>query len=105
MPKEGHMIKLSIVGLALMLSACNAHSLRQILVSAPEPELAPSYSRIQFNCTENGFYIFEGFPDIVKAHPIMTVDEQSANNLGEGTPVNNSSDLSTPAPCQAALSL
>ena len=66
-----------MVGLALILSACNAHALRQKLVSAPASEPISDHIRMQFDCTENGLYIFEGFPDIVRAHPIMVNDNRA----------------------------
>lgn len=48
--------------LVLILSACNAHALRGML----EPEAAPAaqFSRLQFNCTAGGLFIFEDFPDL-----------------------------------------
>jgi len=95
------MIKLSVIGLALFLSACNAHALRQILVPAPEPEFATNDGRLQFDCTENGLVIFEGFPDIVRAHPLMVSNEGAVGN--SSTAQQHNADRSRFAPCKADL--
>jgi len=51
--------------MVLILSACNAHALRQAFT--PEPTRVASHSRMQFNCTANGLFIFEDFPDLLTA--------------------------------------
>lgn len=94
-------MKLAVIGFALILSACNAHALRQILVHAPEPELAANQMRMQFDCTENGLVIFEGFPDIVRAHPVM-IDHTDAPGIST---VKDNASHSRFAPCQANLTL
>lgn len=59
------MKKWVILVTVLLLCACNAKALRHTLT--PAPGSTPNHDRIQFDCTVNGFYIFDGFPDIVRA--------------------------------------
>jgi len=62
------MKKWIVVTLALVLSGCSAHALKMMLTPAQLPEA--HISRMQFDCTEAGLFIFEDFPDIVQSHPL-----------------------------------
>lgn len=80
-----------LVCLALVLSGCNLYAFRQILASEPVP--IASVSHVQIDCTANGLSIFEGFPQIVRSHPITISSLNSTTGLSSSE--RNSAKLSS----------
>jgi len=50
----------------------------------PKPEPLATVSRMQFDCTSGGLYIFEDFPDIVRSQPAtISGTRTSASELAD----------------------